>query len=295
MILGAGTLAQASFSAVSVGLPALAPALRSHYRLSLGQTGVVLGAVGIGMLFTLLLWGLLADRVERADRDRARPRRSPACAIVAGRAHAFVRCARRAARSSPARLGASVNAASGRAVMGWFPAHERGLALGIRQTAIPIGGATAAAACPWLASAGGTRLAFLVLGCGVHRRRARRRVASSATRRRRVGELEDITRPMRDPRAWLLGLGAGFYLTAQIAITGFVVLFLHVHRGVSTHSAAALARRRSTCSASARASRRDAGRTASSARIAPMRVDRRRSRVRAPRQSPRSSTRRSPS
>ena len=45
---------------------------------------------------------------------------------------------------------------------------------------------------------------------------------------------------MRDPRMWLLGLGSGFYLTAQIAITGFVVLFLHEHRGVSARSAAAL-------------------------------------------------------
>ena len=62
VILGAGTLAQASFSALSVGLPALAPALRTHYRLTLGETGVVLGAVGIGMLFTLLPWGFLADR-----------------------------------------------------------------------------------------------------------------------------------------------------------------------------------------------------------------------------------------
>jgi len=45
-------------------------------------------------------------------------------------------------------MGASVNAASGRAVMHWFPARERGLALGLRQTAIPIGGALAASRCP---------------------------------------------------------------------------------------------------------------------------------------------------
>jgi hypothetical protein len=56
VILAAGTLAQSSFAAVAVGLPALAPALRSHYRLSLGETGVVLGAVGVGMLPTLLPW-----------------------------------------------------------------------------------------------------------------------------------------------------------------------------------------------------------------------------------------------
>ena len=39
---------------------------------------------------------------------------------------------------------------------------------------------------------------------------------------------------------WLLGGGTALYLTAQIAITGFVVLFLHEHRHVSTHAAAAL-------------------------------------------------------
>ena len=39
---------------------------------------------------------------------------------------------------------------------------------------------------------------------------------------------------------WLLGTGTGLYLTAQIGITGFVVLFLHEHRHVSTHAAAAL-------------------------------------------------------
>ena len=64
MILAAGTLAQASFSTASVGLPALAPEIRAHYRLSLSETGVVLAAIGIGMLFTLLPWGLVADRFD---------------------------------------------------------------------------------------------------------------------------------------------------------------------------------------------------------------------------------------
>src|SRR5207302_10315816 len=53
-------------------------------------------------------------------------------------------------------------------------------------------------------------------------------------------ELGQVSRPLRDPRMWLLGTGAGLYLTAQIGITGFVVLFLHEHRHVSTHAAAAL-------------------------------------------------------
>ena len=237
MILGAGTFAQATFSAVSVGLPALAPALRSHYSLTLGETGVVLGAVGIGMLFTLLPWGLLADRVSERIVIGIGLSVAGLAIVAAGHTHSYGALV--GVLFVAGATGASVNAASGRAVMGWFPEHERGLALGVRQTAIPIGGATAAAGLPWLASAGGTRLAFLVLGCacigGAFVAASLIRDSPSA-----VGEVEDITQPMRDPRAWILGLGTGFYLTAQIAITGFVVLFLHVHRGVSAHSAAAL-------------------------------------------------------
>jgi sugar phosphate permease len=239
VILGAGTLAQATFSAISVGLPALAPALREHYRLSLGETGVVLGAVGIGMLFTLLPWGLLADRLSERIVIVIGLSVAGLAIVAAGRTHSYGTLV--GVLFVAGATGASVNAASGRAVMGWFPERERGLALGVRQTAIPIGGAAAAAGLPWLASAGGTRLAFLVLGCGCL---GGALVAAAFIRESPSTtpalELEDLTQPMRDPRAWVLGLGTGLYLTAQIAITGFLVLFLHEHRGVSAHASAAL-------------------------------------------------------
>jgi sugar phosphate permease len=237
VILGAGTLAQATFSALSVGLPALAPALREHYRLSLGETGVVLGAVGIGMLLTLLPWGLAADRLSERVVIALGLSVAGFAIAAAGRTHSYGALV--GVLFLGGAFGASVNAASGRAVMGWFPQRERGLALGVRQTAIPIGGAAAAAGLPWLASAGGTRLAFLVLGClclgGALVAAVFIRESPSA-----VAEIDDVTQPMRDRRAWLLGLGTGLYLTAQIAITGFLVLFLHEHRGVSARSSAAL-------------------------------------------------------
>src|SRR4029077_19958283 len=143
VILGAGTFAQATFSAVSVGLPALAPALRSHYRLSLAETGVVLGAIGIGQLPTLLPWGVLADRIgERLVIALGLAGAGGAIAAAAA-THRYATLV--VLLIAGGALGASVNAASGRAVMGWFGADERGLALWIRQTAIPIGGAAAAA------------------------------------------------------------------------------------------------------------------------------------------------------
>ena len=237
MILGAGLFAQTSFAAVSVGLAALAPALRSHYRLSLGETGVVLGAVGIGMLPTLLPWGLLADRSSERLLIALGLGGSGVAVGAAGTTHSFAALVGWLVVAGA--LGASVNAASGRAVMWWFAAEERGLALGIRQTAIPIGGAAAAAGLPWLASAGGTRLAFLVLGCWCV---GGALVAGALMREApvRPPELGDVTRPARDPKMWLLAGGSALYLTAQIALTGFVVLFLHEHRGMSAHTAAAL-------------------------------------------------------
>ena len=136
-------------------------------------------------------------------------------------------------------LGASVNAASGRAVMSWFPTSELGLALGIRQTAIPIGGAAGAALLPVLASAGGTRLAFFALAGSCV---AGAILSATFIRGSAPGD-EAVTivgRPLRDRRLWLLSCGTALYLTAQIGLTGFVVLFLHEHRHVSTHAAAAL-------------------------------------------------------
>jgi MFS family permease len=234
-VLAAGTLAQARFSASSVGLPALGPALKSHYGLTLGETGVVLAGIGMGMLFTLLPWGLVADRVDERWVIATGLTGAAALLAVASMTHGFGTVT--AALVGAGALGASVNAASGRAIMAWFPASELGLALGIRQTAIPIGAAIGAGLLPVLASAGGTRLAFLFLGAACLTGAV---VAAVFVRTGAPGEPElgDVSRPIRDPRMWLLGSATGLYLVAQVGIISFVVLFLHEHRAVSPHAAA---------------------------------------------------------
>jgi MFS family permease len=214
-------------------LPALGPALKSHYALTLGETGVVLAATGIGMLFTLLPWGLVADRVDERWVIATGLTGAAAALATASTTHSFAGVT--AALIATGALGASVNAASGRAIMAWFPASELGLALGVRQTAIPVGGALGAVVLPALASAGGTRAAFLFLAAAIATG-----AAVAATLVRGSGataqpELEEIASPVRDPRMWLLGLGTGLYLVTQIAIISFVVLFLHDVRHV-THA-----------------------------------------------------------
>ena len=56
-------VAQASYAATGLGLPAIAPAIRRDFGLTLTQTGVVLAASFLGSVPTLLAWGLVADRI----------------------------------------------------------------------------------------------------------------------------------------------------------------------------------------------------------------------------------------
>ena len=75
VVLAAGTAAQASYSAIALGVPVMLPALRSAYGLSLAQAGVVLAAPSIGSMLSLLPWGLAADRVGERIVVVARSRR----------------------------------------------------------------------------------------------------------------------------------------------------------------------------------------------------------------------------
>ena len=145
-VLAAGTLAQSSFAAIGVGLPAIAPAIRDEFGLSLAQVGAVLSSHWLGTLVTLLPWGFLTDRLgERIVLATG----LGACGlllVVAGQAETFWQLYVLLFLAGAA--GASVNSATGRAVMGWFDASQRGFALGIRQAAVPVGGLVGALVLP---------------------------------------------------------------------------------------------------------------------------------------------------
>ena len=137
-------------------------------------------------------------------------------------------------------FGASATGASGRAVMGWFARSERGFALGIRQMALPLGGALASLTLPSLIDARGLQAAFIALA-GLSFTAA---VAALALMRdpppmpaRRPAPV--TTPPTRDARLWRLGAGGALLVCAQASMLGFIVLFLHDARDVSAPTAAA--------------------------------------------------------
>jgi sugar phosphate permease len=233
-ILGAGVVAQASFSALLIGLAAIAPAIQHRYGLSLAQVGVVLAAVSIGLVVTLLPWGILADRI--GERTTIALGLAGCGGAVAGAAFAGSYGALVALLALAGASGGCVQSASGRAVMSWFGPTERGLALGIRQTAVPLGGAIAAVILPALAAGPGLRWSFIALAIASWLGAA---VGLGLLRDAPPGELEaELARPLRDRRLWLLCGGSTLYLAGQFAILGFVVLFLHQHRGFSNGAAA---------------------------------------------------------
>jgi sugar phosphate permease len=237
-ILALGTAAQASYSAVFLGIPVLAPQLRDAYGLSLTQVGVVLAAFSIGSVVTLLPWGLLTDRVG----ERSVLGAGLALAGLAVAAAAFT------TEYLPLVLllvlaggaGASVNAASGRAVMSWFEPSQRGLALGIRQTALPLGGAAAALALPPIAAAGGTEAGLLVLAAACLLTALAGLVGLREAPPEKAAPLGDVTSPLRDSRLWRLAVGSGLIVVAQISVMAFTVLFLHGARGLSAGVAAGI-------------------------------------------------------
>jgi len=233
-VLSAGVFAQAAFAATGLGLPAIAPAIRDHFALTLTQTGVVLAAGNFGALATLLLWGVVADAVGERVVISVGQAGTAAALVWAAYASSFGELI--AALAVAGGVGAGVNAASGRAVMAWFGEDERGLALGIRQMAVPLGGAVGAVVLPALEQHVSLHASFVGLAGGCCAASA---VAAILMRVEPAEDHSVFARPLRDPRVWRICIGSAFYVTTQLSLLGFFVLFLHDRRGISTAVAAA--------------------------------------------------------
>lgn len=235
VVLGLGITAQAAFAALLAGLPALGPALRSEYSLSLAGFGTALGAVTFGGMLTLVPWGLLTDRLgERLSISVG----LTGAAASLGAASLGGRSLLVTMLFLAGVLGAVANVASGRAVMGWFAFSERGMAFGLRQAAVPLGGALASITLPALAARGDARVGLVALAAGCF-------VAAVACagwlREPPSGARSGGGRgPLRDRRVYRLAVGSGCLVSLQAAVIGFTVLFLHDQRGLSDVAAGAV-------------------------------------------------------
>jgi sugar phosphate permease len=238
VVLAVGSLATAALAAVQGGLPAVAPAIQEAFDLSLVQVTAVFTAFALGVVATLLAWGMAADRRGERAVIAVGLGAGALAMFAAARADGYV--ALLAWTALAGMLGSSAVAASGRAVFGWFPRDERGLALGLRQTAVPVGAALASFTLSPLASAAGVDAALYALAGMMFL------AAIAAAIWLRDGPRVESAAPpapdaARDPRIWRLSAASSLMIIGQIGVTSLLVLYLYGERDWSAaHAALAL-------------------------------------------------------
>ncbi|MBO2530320.1 MAG: MFS transporter [Thermobifida fusca] len=162
LVLGLAVAAQIASLSALFGVAFVIPELRQAYGITVARAGTLAGLPSLGLLLTLLGWGVLIDRYGE------RLTMAVSLGATAGLLAVFplVDTALGAGLVlfGVGAVAGPVNAASGRLVMGWFAARERGLAMGLRQTAQPLGMGLSAALLPVLAHHYGVGVAMLLPG-----------------------------------------------------------------------------------------------------------------------------------
>jgi len=248
-ILLTGLLAMTAGCTFQYGIAYLIPALRQE-GFSLELASVLVACPTAGLLLTLIAWGAAADRwgervvlsaglglsglVLLGARQVHGVAAMGACLVVAGAA------------------GGSVFAASGRLILGWFARHERGLAMGIRQGAQPLGVAIAAVTLPTL-GAGGRSAPLLFLA-----------VFSLAAAAAVVLIVRDPPRPSagagqpragspyRQPVLWRIHGASALLVVSQFTVATFALVFLVDARHWDAATAGRLLAVAQACGAGAR-------------------------------------------
>jgi sugar phosphate permease len=239
VVLGIGSAATAALAAVQGGLPAIAPAVQDAFDLSLVQVTAVFTAFAIGTVITLLAWGVASDRRGERMVIAAGLGSGSVAMFAAARSDGYV--ALLAWMALAGMLGSAAVAASGRAVFSWFPRDERGLALGLRQTAVPAGAALASLTLPPLASSAGVDAALYALAAAM----ALSAIAAAIWLRdgpRVKSAAPPAPDAVRDPRIWRLSAASSLMIIGQIGVTSLLVLYLYSERDwTAAHAALALA------------------------------------------------------
>ncbi|MEU4341728.1 MFS transporter [Nocardia sp. NPDC023852] len=239
-MLGLGVFAQASSAVFIHGVPFLLPALTDR-GMPLATAGLLVAMPTVALVCTLIAWGYVVDRVG----ERKVLVGGPLLMLAAG-------CAA-ATTTDDIALGAllflggigaaSTNGASGRVIVGWFPPQRRGLAMGIRQTAQPLGVGIGALAIPAVAGTYGVPAAILVpaimagvaaVGCRIGIVDPPRPEGAAADSALRANPYRD------DATLWRIHLVSVLLVVPQGTVWTFALLWLHRDVGWSLAAAGVL-------------------------------------------------------
>ncbi|WP_375001631.1 MFS transporter [Aeromicrobium sp. CTD01-1L150] len=246
LMLAVGMVGQAAGTVFVNAAPFLIPYLHLQEGVPLAQAGALASAPLLGTTLSLVLWGVVVDRVgERATLTLGLGIVSLA-AVGAAFTTSYVALA---VAFFLGGLGvASTNSASGRLVVGWFPPRRRGTAMGIRQTALPLGVGIAALLVPTLIERTDLRTTMLVVAAGcigatlacallvVDPPRAGRTEAAG------LGQLDNPYRAVHDPSRRLLRIhvASALLVVPQFTVWVYMLIWLVDAKDWSTAAAGAL-------------------------------------------------------
>ena len=239
--LGMTTLGQAATNILGSAFGPLAPFLQDDLHISRAEVGLISTAVFLTASPSALFGGRAADRVGERRVLILSGVMGALAALAVSLSGGFWSLVLGCLALG---LGNGMqNPAGSAAVMRWFPQSQRGFAMGIRQTGVPIGGILAAGVAPILALHYGWRSAYLaggvlsvigaVLIIVAYFDPPRKQSAGAAAMR----SFCDLA---RDPQLLRLALIFNCQVFTQMAATTYFVLFLHETFGASVVTAGAL-------------------------------------------------------
>lgn len=237
-VLIAAVSAQVSVSALQQGLPALGPILQTTFDLDTTATGFLLGIGSLGTAFAVLGWGRLTDHTTDRQVALIGLALTAGALVLAGIGAqwgsltgtiAGLLLAGFAAAAPTVALTKSIARVFG-------PTRRMGLAFGIRQAAVPVGGATAGIVLPALALSFGLAAALWTLA-GILL------LAGWAVARSVPAERVTRTDAGLGPTPWRriapMLVSSALYTMAQIGIVALLTLYLVNARGWSPQAAGA--------------------------------------------------------
>lgn len=222
------------------GIAFLIPSLEDRRRIALTEASLLSSMPSWGMVVTLVLWGYVTDRVGERIVLTAGSALTSAAAYAAASVHSMVWVGVYLFLGGMA--AASCNTAGGRLVAGWFPPQQRGLAMGIRQTAQPLGIAVGALVMPELAERGPhAGLMFPAFVCGAAAAVSAVGVVNPPRKSRRAATESELGSPYRGSSVlWRIHAVAGLLMMPQTVTVTFMLVWLINHHHWSVAAAGGL-------------------------------------------------------
>jgi len=218
----------------------LIPAMSAQRGTGLATAGLLASMPNFGTLVTLIAWGYLLDLVGERIVLTVGLALTAAAAFAAASAHSLVTMGVFLFLGGMA--AASTITASGRLVTGWFPRQQRALAMGIRQTAQPLGIGVGAVVLPELARHDfSVALLFPALACAVSAVGSLLGVHDPPRPTRDAADEQELANPYRRTTAlWRIHLASALLMLPQPVVLTFMLVWSTRNHGLSIAWAGAL-------------------------------------------------------